>query len=113
MLTISRNEINKHPYFHTIMKLIIKNHVVPEYTIKMLLKNEHVKDFCEESFFYAQLGDDNPLYIGYLACSRLSSPLSVGVQMESLTIYDNEKEYLIEKAKGMHSQNVGSFPERN
>jgi len=108
MEVIKREELLNDSVFNQLFGLIKVKHVSADHTIKVLQENKHVKDFCEIAVHFAVLPPN--LFISYQTASWLKNN-RVLVRFESVTIYDDQAEYLIERAKGM--KDLTGFVEKN
>lgn len=86
-----------------LFEAVKRGHVVASHTQKVLIKNKHVKDFCEEARHFVQIGDEDPMYIHYDVSSWFKKPMGVSVKIESIGVYDNFIEYEVARLKGIHS----------
>lgn len=107
MVKIERKELKSDPVFKMLLEAIIKNHVTAEHTVKTLSDNKETDGFCEISIHFAKRPG---LFLSYEAWSWLKEN-RVLVKIQSITVYDNEAEYLIERAKGM--KDLSGFIEKN
>ncbi len=112
MITIERDEFKKTKEFNLIFQTVKRAHQVPAHTEKILRENAHIEGFTEVSKHFADIGIKPKLYISYVTNSQIEGN-HVYVRFESITFYDNEIEFMLEKAKALHSDKVGNFVERN
>lgn len=108
MEKIDRKEFMEEPVFKMLFELIKSKHKTAFHTEKVLKENEETPDFCEISNHFALLPPD--LFISYEVSSWLKND-RVLARIDSITIYDNEAEYLIERANGM--KDLTGFVEKN
>jgi hypothetical protein len=102
MTTIGREEIKNNPAYREIFEGIKKHHVVPEHTIKELLKNKHVKDFCVEARHFVALTGERPIYLHYDVYSWYHKDGAL-IRIESITFYDNFIEYQANRLKALYA----------
>jgi hypothetical protein len=112
MITIEREEFKSDIQFRRVFESIKRSHKIPQHTIDVFKQNPGVKDLCEESLFYVQMGNVKPIYLSYKASHWLKDERVI-MRVEHITFYDDAMEYQIERSKGIHSQDPGNFPERN
>jgi len=101
--------------FKKLFEMIKSNHKVANHTIKVLLKNKHVKDFCEEARHYVELelGGDTPFYIHYDVSSWYDRSKSAIVKIESIGVYNDYLEFEKARLKGLHSTQDSDIPNIN
>lgn len=113
MEIIDRDELKADPTLKKLYEVIKSKHVVPDFTIKTLMENRHVKDFCEESKFFVVLGDDNdPIFMHYDVANWYKDK-SVLVKIERIGIYKDFLEYDVARMKGIHSTKDSDIPNIN
>lgn len=108
MQIIERDELKSDPVFNKLLQLILRNHKTADHTVKNLTENKGIKDFCEEAVHFAKMPPD--LFISYKIFSWLVKG-RVLVRVESVTIYDDQAEYMVERLKGM--KDLSGFVEKN
>lgn len=108
MEIIEREKLKKDPVLNMLLQLIKTKHKPAEHTIRNLQENKSTPDFCEIAVHFAILPPE--LFISYQVASWLKNE-GVLVQVEKVTIYNDEAEYLIERAKGM--KDLSGFIEKN
>ena len=113
MIEITRKEFKKDPVFRKVYRLIKANHKVAKHTMKVLIENRKVKDFCEEARHFAILQGGNPLYVHYDVSSWYQAKDRAMVKIESIGFYDNFIEYEIARARGLHSTDKSDIPNIN
>lgn len=99
--------------FKKLFEMIKSNHKVADHTVKVLLKNKHVKDFCEEARHFTVLAGDNPIYIHYDVASWYDKSKSAIVKIESIGVYDDYLEFEKARLKGLHSTKDSDIPNIN
>lgn len=97
MIEITRDIIDHDEVFGLLHKALVKNHIVANHTRKVLLKNRHIKDFCEEARHFTIMQGEPPMYLHYDCASWFKEPNGVRVIIETIGIYDDFMEY--EKAR--------------
>lgn len=92
---------------------IVKQHKVANHTEKVLLENQHVKDFCEEARHFLILDGKPQLYLHYDVASWFKEPMGVQVTIDSIGVYDDFMEF--EKAKNyqLHKAQNKDIPNIN
>ena len=108
MIKVKREEFKSDPIFQKVYEVVKRNHVSANHTINTLIENRDIKDFCEISCHFAVIPPNLP--ISYEAWSWLENS-RVLIKIESITFYDNDTEYMVERAKGM--KDLSGFVERN
>lgn len=108
METIEREELKKDPVLNMLLQLIKSKHKPAEHTIRNLQENKSIPDFCEIAVHFAILPHE--LFISYQVASWFKNE-GVLVQIEKVTIYDNEAEYMTERLKGF--KDLTGFVEKN
>jgi hypothetical protein len=102
MITVSKTEMKSDPTLNKVLDMIIKNHIPAPHTIKVLMENSHIKDFCETAEHYAELKIKTSIYISYRATSWIKEN-RILVQIESVTFFDEWNQYQAHRLKGLHS----------
>jgi hypothetical protein len=84
-------------------EIVKQSHKVASHTQRVLIKNKHIKDFCEEARHYMMLPGEKPLYIHYDVSSWYKEPDGVSIRIDSIGCYDSFMEYEAARLKGIHS----------
>lgn len=113
MTEFDREFFKNDPVLGKLFEAIKKNHKVAKHTEKVLYKNRHTKDFCEEARHFVELSGKMPLYIHYDVASWWREPNGVVVKIESIGVYDDFMEYDIARLKGLHSGRNADIPNIN
>ena len=113
MTEFNREVFKNDPFIRKLFEVIKKNHKVASHTERLLIKNIHVKDFCEEAMHFAEKSGDKPLYIHYDVSSWFKHPMGVHVKIESIVIYDDFIEYNTARIKGLHGSKSADIPTSN
>lgn len=100
MTTFEKSKFKNDKVMGPVFKIVIKNHRIDEETIKKLLENKHVKDFCVDSVHFAELknGKNASLFIHYNVSTwyqKLSKKFLVSVK--SVTVYEDRLRYEAER----------------
>lgn len=103
MQTLTREQFQKDPVIGKVFELIKQNHQVANHTSQALIKNKEVKDFCVEAIYFVVLGFDHPMYLHYSVSSWLKDPPGVLIRIDSISFYDNHREYESARLKSLHS----------
>lgn len=105
MIEITRAEFKEDPVFNAVFEVIKRNHVVPEHTKTVLVKNGNVKDFCVEARHFAILGDkpSDSYYIHYDVSNWYNSDSEVQVRFEKIAFYNNFQQYESARLRALHS----------
>jgi len=108
MIKFSRDDFKIDKVAAHLFDTVKRNHKPANHTERILLKNKHVKDFCEEATHYSQykLGD-RIIYISYEVSSWFKKPMGVQLRIDSITLYDDFIEYTKAKMKGLNSVGLG------
>jgi hypothetical protein len=100
MEEFDRKFFKNDPVFYQLYQILKRNHRVPQHTVKTLVKNRHIKDFCEESTHFVELPGDKPIYLHYDVASWYHhKPAGIQVRIESIVVYDDFLEYEKARAK--------------
>src|SRR5690606_26139542 len=99
MTEFKREFFKTDPVMKKLWQLIMQNHKVAKHTEKVLFKNRHVKDFCEEARHFVELPGEKPLYIHYDVATWWKDPAGVQLRIESIGVYDDFLEYQKERAR--------------
>ena len=102
MIEISRQEFKSDEVYRELWKQIKKIHKVAPHTEAVLIKNRHIKDFCEEARHYLVIGVAEPIYLHYDVSSWYKNGGAV-VKIDSIGVYDNKDEYEKSRLHGLHS----------
>lgn len=113
MTEFKRDFFKNDPVFYKLYEVIKRNHKVAKHTERVLLKNKHVKDFCEEARHFVEIPGEPPLFIHYDTASWFKKPNGVQVKIESIGVYDDFMEYDIARLKGLHSGRSADIPNIN
>lgn len=108
MVRLERNELTQDKDFAQLFQLVVQAHKVPDFTIRALEK--HGGAVNDKHFAKLKKKGKKDLFISYethtwIADDRLRS------RVEAITIYDNDLEYMVERAKGL--ENVSDYPDKN
>lgn len=103
MTEFNREFFKNDPVFGKLFEAVKRGHKVASHTERTLIKNRHVKDFCEEARHFVMLDGEKPLYIHYDVASWFKEPNGVQVKIESIGVYDDFIEYETARLKGIHS----------
>jgi hypothetical protein len=113
-MTEFKRDFFKHdPVMYKLYMIIKANHKVAEHTRRTLLKNKHIKDFCEQARHFVMMPGDPPLYIHYDVASWYNSDHGAAVKIESIGVYDDFMEYERARLKGIHSTKGSDIPNIN
>lgn len=112
MTTIEREELLSDLDFKELFHAVGAKHQVPEYVIKILLKNRQIKDYCVSERIFAILKNSSPMYISYEVSNWIKNN-HILTNIDRINFYDDQLEYDLDRMKGLHSTNHNSFPERN
>jgi hypothetical protein len=112
MTEFKRDFFKKDPVLSKLWEVIKRNHKVADHTARVLYKNRHIKDFCEEARHFVELPGNKPLYIHYDTASWYH-PSGAQVKIESIGVYDDLAEYTIARLKGLHSTKDADIPNIN
>lgn len=102
MFVIQRDDLKRDKAWNILLNALIKIHVPEQDTVSLLLSKADVKGFTEVRRHFLIL--DNKYYVSYVANSYLKEGLpepAVGVQVESVTVYDDYVEYETTRHKMM------------
>lgn len=112
MVTFTREMLKdpKFPELQYLLQFLVSNHKAANHTEEVLIKNRHIKNFCEIGVYYAVMDTDNvePVYMCYETWSWFKEPNGLQVSIRSVTVYDNKNEYEIERHKGLHDSKFKS-----
>lgn len=100
MIEIERDEIKAE--YKELLQLIIKNHIIASHTRLVLLKNAHIKDFCEEARHFAILSGTPDFFIHYDVATWFNGE-GFQVRVERIGVYENYLEYEKERIQSLHS----------
>ena len=98
MEEFSREFFKSDPVFYKLYQMIKRNHKVANHTERVLIKNKHIKDFCEEARHFVELPGEKPLYIHYDVASWYKNGAAV-IRIESIGVYNDFLEYEIARSK--------------
>ena len=113
MVEFDRNMLKNDPVMNQLFEIVKKNHKVAEHTKRVLLKNKHIKDFCEEARHYSEMPGKKPIYLHYDVASWFKEPMGVQIKIESIGIYDDFMEYNTARMRGLHSGRSADIPNIN
>lgn len=113
MTEFKREVFINDPVISKLFEIIKRYHKVADHTERVLYKNKHVKDFCEEARHFTEMPGKNPLYIHYDVSSWFKHPAGVVVKIESIGVYDDFMEYTTARLKGLHSGSESDIPNIN
>ena len=113
MISLKREEFKADPVYFQLFQQLMKNHKVANHTEKVLLENQHVKDFCEEAEHFLIMDSTDPIYISYVVSSWFKAPLGVQLRFDEIIIYDDFMEYERARNKGLHSGKDADIPNIN
>lgn len=113
MIELFREEIKADEVYNQLLAAILSNHKVTNHTENVLLKNKHIKDFCECSRHFIMINSDKPLFIHYDVNSWFKHPNGVQLRIESIGIYDDFMEYESARLKGLHGSEKADIPNIN
>lgn len=91
-------------------ELIKQRHEVAKHTEKVLFENRHIKDFCEESRTFVDMG--RGLYIHYDVASWYHEE-GAQVKIEAICIYDDFMEYEKARMYQLHKASHKDIPNIN
>jgi hypothetical protein len=94
------------PVFKKLYVAIKQCHVTAEHTKKVLIKNKHIKDFCEEATHFMVLLDAPQIFLQYEVHSWYTNG-HVSIKIVSIGIYDDFMEYEKARLSGLHSAPPG------
>lgn len=112
MVEFDREFIKRDEVFQKLHGSLKKAHVVSNHTRRILLKNKHVRDFCEEARHYTILQGPDPIYLHYDIASWLKNN-HVLVRIESIGVYDNFMEFESCRLRALHSAEHSDIPNIN
>lgn len=113
MTEFSRAFFKNDPVMGKLFEIIKSKHIVADHTERVLLKNKHIKDFCEEARHFVMMEGKPTLYIHYDTASWFKEPMGVQVKIESIGVYDDFMEYETARMKGLHSGREADIPNIN
>ena len=113
MTEFNRDFFKNDPVFHRLYDVIKRSHKVADHTQRVLFKNRHVKDFCEEARHFVILPGINDIYVHYDVSSLWKDPAGVQVRIESIGVYDDFLEYETARLRGLHSSKQSDIPNIN
>jgi len=112
MKKVEKKEFKNDPIFSKLLRELKADHKVPEHTIKVLLKNRHIKDFCEESRHFVILSGKGSLYLHYDVANWMIKD-GIAVQVESIAMYDNFIEFEGARMRQLHGAKNKNIPNIN
>jgi hypothetical protein len=113
MEEFTRLELKNDPELRPLFDMIKGRHEVAEHTIKVLVKNKHIKDFCEEARHFVFLpGKGSNLFIHY-DVSSWYHPKGIQVKIESIGVYDDFMEYEKARVSQLHGAESKDIPNIN
>lgn len=92
---------------------IVKQHKVANHTEKVLLRNRHIKDFCEKARHFLVLDGKPQLYLHYDVASWFKEPMGVQVVVDSIGVYDDFMEYEKARMFQLHKAQKKDIPNIN
>ena len=106
-----KEEWGKDEVLGKIWDIIRSKHKMANHTRKNLMKNRHIKDFCEITVHFINMG--NELYISYETSTWLRTKNDVAIRIDSVTVYDDFMEYEAVRNRGLHSGKPSDIPNIN
>lgn len=106
MIELTREELKANPEgLGLLLEVVKKNHVIASHTKKTLLEHKNIKNFCEKArhFMIIQPNPREQLYIHYDIASWFIEPADVAVTIESITVYEDFKEYESARITQLHA----------
>lgn len=110
MIEITRQQLKEDEVYNKLLEEIKKRHVPAEHTLKTLLANKDIKDFCEEARHFGILHDT--LYLHYDVFSWYD-PAAVLIKINAVGIYDDFIEYESARVKQLHGATNADIPNIN
>lgn len=112
MIEFNRDSLKTDPVLKRIHDVIKHNHEVAKHTQEVLLKNKHVKDFCEEARHFVILPGKNQIYLHYDTSTWFVNN-GFHVRIDMVGVYDSYMEYESARLKGLHSGGKSDIPNIN
>lgn len=112
MLIIERADLKNEPEFRDLFYLVKRQHEVADHTIKLLLENSHIENFCVQDKHFAVI-DQNQFFISYDTNSWHSPPDQAVVRINRVTIYDDYSEYESHRLKCLYAEGTTSSDGRS
>lgn len=112
MIEIKREEFKEDEMFSKIYEDLKKSHKVPEYTIRILMENRHIDDFCQESRHFVSLTGKDPIFLHYDVSCWIAIDI-IPIRIEAITFYDNFMEFEAAKNRGLHGSKNSDIPNIN
>lgn len=113
MIELSRKEIKADEVYRHLLKYIAENHKIASHTEDILLKNKHVKDFCECARYFVMIKTEKPLFIHYDINSWHKHPYGAQCRIENIGIYDDFMEYESARLRELHGAETKDIPNIN
>lgn len=113
MIEFSREILKTDPIMNKLFESVKRNHKVADHTERVLIKNKHVKDFCEQARHFLVIAGVPEMYIHYDVASWFKAPMGVVVKIESIGVYDDFMEYETARMRGLHSGRSADIPNIN
>ncbi len=113
MLELSRKEIKADEVFSKLLKELVSKHEIAKHTEETLLKNWHVKDFCEIAVHFTIVHGKRALFISYEISTWYKEPNGVRARVDSITIYDDFMEYESTRQRALHGTKRADIPNIN
>lgn len=115
MIEITRQQLKEDEVYNKLFEEIKKRHVVADHTIKVLLANKDIKDFCEEARHFGILPSSkgNQLYLHYDVSSWYHPSGAAQVKIDAVGVYDDFMEYEVARVKQLHGAGNADIPNIN
>jgi hypothetical protein len=110
MIEIKREEFKKDKLFSKVHEELKKIHKVPDYTIECLMKNRHIKDFCEESRHFVLMHGKEDLYLHYDVFTWILGK-TLPIRVDAITFYDDFEEYEAARVGQLYSAKDANIPD--
>lgn len=111
MVEFKRKEILNDDSLKKLLSYLIINHKVAEHTRKCLLKNSHIKNFCEISRHFISIS--NEIFIHYDVSSWYNKIGGASIRIDSIGVYDDFIEFEVCRMKELSNSNDSSIPNLN
>ena len=100
MKTYTRKQIKESDKLSVLLAVILTVHKVAEHTIRGLIPNKDVEDFCEITKTFMTIPDN--VYISYETSTWIieeENKFTFPIRVEEITVYDNFIEYELIRIK--------------
>lgn len=103
---LEREEFMQDEVFYKLYKAIKNSHKVANHTIKTLMDNRDVENFCERACHYINTEGPNPIWIKYEVETWLKQLedgfVSFPVSIKKIYVFDDFLEFETDRAKALH-----------